>query len=358
MHLLRFIHPIVLLVCLSSATLASQADTVTELQKRLQDHAAQLQKLQQEYEFAQLKRESAQEKLDQARHELTEKALQLATMRAAAGAEPGPEQKAFIDNETQRLALAELTLKSNNAALARLERNEERLRESLTATEKSIKETERAIAAGRARQEADAKEREHMVQQRLQQLQEENEKLRLAMEEEARRAQLAAEEAARLAEVARQQEQARLALEAAKTAAAQDAQTVMNLSQPTVPPGKTSGGEQGSGAEEVDMTRVVLEGEPPIYQDEDTINVTMRGRALNRPVSFIPVGPGRYRAEVKLEPGRSYFDLRSRRYRGTFPGAETLPYVFYYDTNGEKPVLTVMHKAEEDRMISNAKDPF
>lgn len=349
MRLQRLISPFVLLICLSSASFLALANPLPELQKRLQDHTGQLQKLQQEYEFIQLKRHSAQEKLEQSQRELSEKAQQLAVMQAAAGTTPSAEQKAFLDNETQRLALAELTLKSSAAALARLERNEERLRESITATEKSIKDTERAMTNTRARQEADAKEREELVQQRLQQLQAENEQLRLAMEEEARRAQAAAEEAARLAELARQQEEARLALEAAKTATAEDAKAVMNLAP-------TSGADTNS--EEVDMTRVVLEGEPPIYQDEDTINVTMRGRALNKPVAFIPVGPGRYRAEVKLEPGRSYFDLRNRRYRGTFPGEETLPYVFYYDMSGEKPVLTVMHKAAEDQMMSNAKDPF
>jgi hypothetical protein len=345
MRLLRFIRPFVLLVCLSPVTLVAQTNPITELQKRLQDHTGQLQKLQLEYETAQIKRQSAEEKLQQAQRELADKTRQLTGMWAAAGPDPSAERKAFLDNETQRLALAELTIKSNSAALARLERKEEELRGSITATEKSITETERSLANTRARQEADAKEREQLVQQRMQQLQEENEKLRMAMEEEARRAQLAAAEAARLTELARQQEEARLALEAAKTATAQDAQSVMSLAPAT-------------GTGEVDMTRVVLEGEPPIYQDEDTINVTMRGRALNKPVAFLPVGPGRYRAEVQLEPGRSYFDLRSRRYRGTFPGEESLPYVFYYDMTGETPVLTVMHKAEEDQMISTAKDPF
>jgi len=346
MYLLKFIRRFAVLTCLSTVSLAAAANPIPELEKRLQGNAVQLQKLHQEHEFTQIKRKSAQEKLEQAQRELTDKALQLANMRAAAGTEPTAEQKAFIDNETQRLALAELTLKSSTAALSRLERSEERLRESIAATEKSIKDTERDIANSRARQTADAKEREQMVLGRLQQLQEENERLRLAMEEEARRAQQAAEEAARLAELARQQEEARLALEAAQQAAAQtNTAAVMNLA----PKGET---------EEQDLSRVVLEGEPPIYRDEDTINVIMRGRVLDKPVAFIPIGPNRYRAEVKLDPGRSFFDLRNRRYRGTFPGEEAQSYVFYYDMSGEKPVLTVMHKTAEDQMISNAKDPF
>lgn len=342
MRLLRFIRPFMFSVCLSSAPLAILANPVADLQKRLQDHTGQLQQLQLEYEAAQRKRQSAQEKLAQAQRELSDKTVQLAGMHAAAGAAPSAEQQAFLDNESQRLALAEVTLKSSTAALARLERNEERLREAMAAAEKNIRETERAITNNRARQEADAKEREQLVQQRLQQLQEENEKLRLAMEEETRRAQQAADEAARLAELTRQQEAARLAALAAAQPA-QDTRPVMNLA---------------TGQGEVDMSQVVLEGEPPIYHDEDTITVTMRSRTLARPVTFLPVGPNRYRAEVKLDPGKAYFDLRNRRYRGTFPGAETLSYVFYYDMNGEKPLLTVMDKAAEDQMISNAKDPF
>jgi hypothetical protein len=345
MRLLRFIRPFMFLVCLNSVPLAALANPVAELQKRLQDYTSQLQKQRQEYESAQLKRQSAQEKLSQAERELSDKTVQLAGMHAAAGSAPSPEQKAFLDNETQRLALAELTLKSNTAAVERLKRNEERLRESIAAAEKAIAETERAITNARARQDVDAKEREQLVQQRLQQLQAENEQLRLAMEEETRRAKQAADEAARLAELARQQEAARLAtLATAKNTAAGQNTPAVNLAP----------NNQG----EVDMSQVVLEGEPPIYHDEDTITVTMRGRALAKPITFIPVGPNRYRAEVRLEPGKAYFDLRNRRYRGIFPGTETVSYVFYYDMNGEKPLLTVMDKAEEDQMISNAKDPF
>jgi hypothetical protein len=349
MYLYRFIRPFLLLVCLGTLAITASANSIPDLEKRLKDHQTRLLKLQQDHEIARRKRESAEEKLQESQRELTEKALQLAEMRVSAGANPTAEQQAFIDNEIQRLSLAELSIKSSTAALERLQRNEQKLRDSIAATEKSIRDTERSITTLRARQEADAREREELVERRLRELQEENERLRLAMEEEARRAQAAAEEAARLAELARQQEEARLALEAAKAAAAQDAQAVMNLSPPT---------HNRKGAEPVDMSQVVLEGEPPIYKDEDTINVVMRGRALDKPVAFVPVGPNRYRAEVRLEPGRSFFDLRNRRYRGIFPGNEVLPYVFYYDLNGEKPVLTVMHKSAEEQIISNAKDPF
>src|SRR5687768_12227234 len=155
MCLQRFISPFVLLICLSSASFLALANPLPELQKQLQDHTSQLQKLQQEYEFIQLKRQSAQEKLAQSQRELAEKTQQLANLQADAGAAPSAERKAFLDNEAQRLALAELTLKSSTAAVVRLERNEERLRESITAAEKAIKDTDRAMTNARARQEAD-----------------------------------------------------------------------------------------------------------------------------------------------------------------------------------------------------------
>ena len=354
MSLDRIVRHFLLLVCWSPLpVLAAPAQPANPLQNPQEEHASRVQLLQQEYEFTQIKLRSTAEKLGQIQQELADKQAQLANLRIALGNTPTPEQQAAVENEAQRVALAELTLKSREAALTRLERKQEELRTAIEASEQ-------AIAASRAREEAEAKARNLVMQKQLQALQQENEKLRLAMEEEARRAQLAAEEAARLAEEARvaeevrqqaiKEEQARLAeearaaKEAAETAAATGAKAAIALRD---------------GGQTTDMSQVVLEGEPPIYQDTDTVTFTLRSRSIEAPVVMRPVGPKRYRVEVDVEPGRAFFDLRNRRYRGYFTEeTDTTTYVFYYDLNAEKPVLSVVKKSVEDQMISNVKDPF
>ena len=349
MSLDRIFCHFLLLVCWSPLpVLAAPAQPANPLQNPQEEHASRAQLLQQEYEFTQIKLRSTAEKLGQIQQELADKQAQLANLRVALGNTPTPEQQAAVENEAQRVALAELTLKSREAALTRLERKQEELRTAIEASEQ-------AIAASRAREEAETKARNLAMQKQLQALQQENEKLRLAMEEEARRAQLAAEEAARLAEEARvaeevrqqaiKEEEARLAEEArAAKEAATGAKAAVALRE---------------GGQTTDMSQVVLAGEPPIYQDTDTVTFTLRSRSIEAPVVMRPIGPKRYRAEVDVEPGRAFFDLRNRRYRGYFTEeTDTTTYVFYYDLNAEKPVLSVVKKSVEDQMISNVKDPF
>jgi hypothetical protein len=176
--------------------------------------------------------------------------------------------------------------------------------------------------------------------------------LRIAMEEEAKRA----EEAARQAELAQQEAMRRAEEQAAELAAQIAAEQQARAAEEQA---ATAAAKVKAPQVEQDLSQVVLEGEPPIYQDEDTIKVTIRSRSIDTPVVMSPVGPNLYRAEVSVEPGRAFFDVRKRRYRGTFPEqAGDDPYVFYYDLTGEKPIMYVRTKINDDQMISNAKDPF
>ena len=330
--LLRTFCALLCSVAVSLPALAS-ANTVSRLETRLQDHAGELQKLQQEVEFTQYKRQATEDKLQQLRAELRDREVQLVRLRAEMGTEPSATQQEALDNEARRVALAELSIKSRAAAVERMERKEQELRDVIAGIHDGIAKTEREIAAVKVRQAAEVQARNRAMQQQLEALQQENEQLRFAMEEEARRA----EEAAHQAELA-QQEAERRAEE--QVAAAQPAPS----STPQV---------------EDDLSQVVLAGEPPIYQDEDTIKVTIRSRSIDTPVTMLPVGPNLYRAEVSVEPGRAFFDVRKRRYRGQFPEKpDTDPYVFYYDLSGEHPVMTVRTKSNDDQMISTTKDPF
>jgi septal ring factor EnvC (AmiA/AmiB activator) len=344
------------LLCAAAVPPLASASTeaVARLETRLQNHANDLQKLEQEVEFAQYKRRSAEEKLAEMQAELKEREVQLVRMRAEMGEAPTAAQQEALDNEARRIALAELSIKSRTAAITRLERKEQELQTALNNIRSGMAKTEQEIANIKARQDIETQARNRAMQQQLEALKQENEQLRVAMEEEARRA----EEVARQAQLA-QQVAVRLAEEQAASLAAQIAaeqQARAAEEEAAAAAAKVKAPKVESSA---DLTQVVLEGEPPIYQDEDTVKVTIRSRSIDTPVIMTPVGPNLYRAEVSVEPGRAFFDVRKRRYRGTFPEQSAgEPYVFYYDLTGERPAMYVRTKINDDQMISNAKDPF
>ncbi|MCR6652743.1 MAG: hypothetical protein NVV73_15250 [Cellvibrionaceae bacterium] len=337
-----------------SAPATASTEAVTRLESRLQNHTKDLQKLEQEVEFAQYKRRSAEEKLDEMRTELKEREVQLVRLRAEMGEAPTAAQQEALDNEARRIALAELSIKSRTAAITRLERKEQELQTALNNIRSGIAGTEKEIANIKAREQAETQARNRAMQQQLDALKQENEQLRVAMEEEARRA----EEVARQAELA-QQISIRRAEEQAAIVAAQIAAEEQTRAAEEQAAKEAAQVQAPKVEDNTDLSQVVLEGEPPIFQDDDTIKVTIRSRSIDTPVTMTPVGPNLYRAEVSVEPGRAFFDVRKRRYRGTFPEQTgTEPYVFYYDLTGERPTMYVRTKVNDDQMISTAKDPF
>jgi chromosome segregation ATPase len=337
---------------LAPALATASTEAIARLETRLKTHASDMQKLEQEVEFAQYKRRSAEEKLQEVEEELKERELQLVRMRAEMGDSPTPAQQEALDNEARRIALAQLSIKSRAAAITRLERKEQELQTALNNIRDGIAKTEKEIVTIKARQEAEIQARNRAMQQQLEALQQENEQLRIAMEEEARRAEEAAQQAALAQQEAMRRAEEQAAALAAQIAAEQQARAAEEQATAAAAKVKAPQVEQ-------DMTQVVLEGEPPIFQDEDTIRVTIRSRSIDTPVVMTPVGPNLYRAEVSVEPGRAFFDVRKRRYRGVFPAQDSKdPYVFYYDLTGEKPIMYVRTKINDDQMISNAKDPF
>lgn len=364
------LHTVLMISCSFAATSVA-ANTTNPFTARLEQQTTQAQQLQEEYEFTLYKRKSTEDKLNQLKSDLRARQGQLATMKAALDPEATREQKEAVDNEAQRIALAELSIKSQEASLNRLMRKEREIQEALEATHSSISATEKAIAAANAKAQAEARARDQAIQKELENLRLENDRLRLAMEEEARRTKAAEEAARRVAELAKQEEQDRLEVErlAAQEAAFANAtttptatqvtSTAAQITQATAAQQASSRNSRSRKEEAPDLSQVVLDDEPPIYQDNDTIRVTIRSRSIDRPVIMTQVAPRVYRAEFTVEPGRAFFDVRNRRYRGYFPeSAGGKPYVFYYDLSGEKPVMSVRTKANDDQIISNAKEAF
>lgn len=322
----------------------SQA-AIESLKDKLEDFDVQAQRFKRELEFITYKRQSTETKLKQSQRDLKDKEADLQRLRATLGNSPSSAQADMLANEQQRVALAELNIKSLLAAVVRLERKEEELRTSLSEIETQKQTTTQSIANAEKRARAQAAAKAQAVEAELEALKRENERLRLAMEEEAQRAQEAAAQARLLAE----QEQARLAQEAEERANA----TAM-LDAEKLPP--------EAEAQPVAPRPGLPDDEPPIHIADDGVQVVIRSRSLDAPVTMQPVGSGIYQAEVVVEPGRAYFDVRNQRFRGHFPKTDTpQAYLFTYDTSGESPTFLVGGKSkgqQDPQMVTDSHDPF
>lgn len=312
--------------------------TIRLLQDKLADFDIEEKRLTRELEFARSKRQTTEHKLQGTERELKNKEADMQRLRISLGANPSAAESELLANEQRRIALAELEIKSLMATSVRLERKETELKSALAELEEQARITQQGIADAKERARQQSKAKQEVVKAELAALKRENERLRLAMEEEARRAQEAAAEAQRLAELAEKQEQERLAQEAlaAERAAAREA--------------------------EADPSQTALDDEPPVHLGDDGAKVVIRSRSIAAPVTMEPVSPGMFQAEVVVEPGKAYFDVRNRRFRGYFPDADKpSTFVFIYDMSGEKPTFSVMSRdagSPDPQMISDSHNPF
>ncbi len=351
---------------------------ITQIEKQIDEYDSEQQKSQKELKQLESKIEKAEKKLLKIEEEQIRKQARLDKRKAAMGDQPSPEEQEFLANEKQRIALGDLTIKSRTTALSRLKRKAAELGESIDDVDGFIRraktrisnlkqqEEEAALAAQRAKTQ--------QMNAELEALKRENEMLKVAMEQEALRTKEAEEEAARLTLVAEQRKAALAAVEKPSTAKKEvapaaettkpttaqadspvsDGKTIVRTASFQGPrlktPAKKANIEQGA-----DMTQVVLPGEPPIYLDDDGEEVIIRSRDLKKRVFMRPVQEGVYKADVVLPSGRSYFHIRKRRYRGTFPSSRNDDnYVFIYDLrNPESPQLSVAYKNEADRIMAN-----
>lgn len=338
----RFLHVCALTLAFSAAAavpvLAQNPShaSIKSFQDKLDNFDLQVQKLTRDLEATQSSRQSMEERLKQSQRDLKNKEADLQQLRLSLGDNPSPVQSEALANEQQRIALAEINIKSVMATIIRLERKEEELKAALLNVEEQKRDTRQRItkAEQRARQQADAEAK--AIAAELDALKRENERLRMAMEEEARRAQEAAAEAQRLAELAAQQEQERLA------------QQVLATEQ--------------SAAVNTNPSQGAIGDEPPVYLGDDGVEVVIRSRSIDAPVVMQAVGPNLYQAEVSVDPGTAYFDVRKQRFRGYFPeSVEQQKLIFIYNTSGENPTFSVISGdsgPENPQMISDSNAPF
>jgi hypothetical protein len=338
MYFSRFIFRTLLVGCIASFPVAPLSAVAADSESPLAAQATKAKRLQEDLDSLQAKKAAAQDKITSAQKNLSEKQSVLAKLRESAGSQPDDNIQANLDNEARRVALAELDVKFAQEAMARIDERAKTLQQEIAANRQAIHNAEKTVVASQARKEADILAQNQVMEQKLQALAAENERLKKAMEAEAKRAQQA-EEAAFALEQARLRE----ADAATKAKVAKDTKAAVALRE---------------NGQNVDLSQVVLEGEPPIYQEKNPIKMTLRSRHISGPVNFKPIGENLYQIEVDVEPGKAYFDLRNRRYRGNFAGEGAAKYRFYYDLNGEKPVLSVEPAVKPDQMISTTKDPF
>lgn len=355
MSVIRFLRNCALTLTVSVVAidpLIAQSGSHGTLQVKLERLDVQSQHLNHELEFTTSKRQSTEAKLKQSQRELKDREADLQRLRIELGESPSPLKTETLANEQQRVALAELNIKSLQAAVVRLERKEEELQAALAdiATEKQT--TTKAIANAQQRARAQANARAKAVETELEALKRENERLRLAMEEEARRAEEAAAEARLLAELAAKQQQERLEQEALE----EQKRQAMAAAPGGEPAQKSVPQRPG--------TQDVQADEPPIHVGDDGMRVVIRSRSIEAPVVMKPIGPDLYQAEVVVEPGKAYFDVRNQRFRGHFPESEEpQAFVFLYDTSGENPSFLLKGRSGESeqrdsQIVTDSHSPF
>lgn len=375
------------IAAVATAPLLAQSPSAKEvaaLKSKLADLDVQEQKLAREIEFTRYKRESTASKLQQTLLDAQEKELALETLKASAGETPSEAQGEIIANEEQRIELAALNVKSLTASLERLERKEAELRESLAALESQKQNTNQNIARVQERARTQAVAHAKAIEAELAALKEENERLRLAMEAQAQQAAAARESIAQ-AELetasAPDNDQTTTQANAEQVPYTSDDSAMDNYAaaigeafstrryaidtgnEPN-PPEPPPAAEPIDNAQSIAQT---IEDEPPVHVGDDGPQVIIRSRSIDEPVVMRAVGDNVFEAEVAVEPGRAYFDVRKRRFRGYFPDADQpQTFVFRYDGRGEDPMFTVHAKDREDgtqgeqdpQMISDSGSPF
>lgn len=342
------------LIALPAIGQGAEANVAT-VESEISTHNQQLNSLKSELELTQFKRKEAEDQLSELKRELESKRDQITELRNSYGPNPTEAQEEFVNNESKRIALAELGIKSRAAAISRLERKEYELQSDLQSLSNKLNQSQAKLERAKATDQKEKEAKARALAAQLAALKRENERLKKEKEQEARLAQMAIDEAARLAQEARdRQEQERLA--AAEEAQRKAAAAIS--AQNTNEEGSKLADQEGN----VDMGRMVLEGEEPIYEGDDGFEVIMRSRDIaDKKVYFKQVGHNRFVAIARVEPGRAYFDLRKRRYRGKFDGeGDGKLWQFTYvisDERGERPKLSVK-EVIDPQIVSQGEESF
>ncbi len=319
-----------------------------ELAAQKEQHLQTIRTAQEELVSVQQKIKESEAQLKDLREELSARQVQMAGLKRELGAAPSDSDERVLANESRRVTMAELAVKAREAGLERLEAKQSELQQDITTAQTAVTRTDRRLQnAARAAEDAKRQAAADAAAQELA----ERQRLEAEAAEQVLIEQRNAEEAA--ARIAAEQEKAANArLEAERAAAA--AATAAPVAEPArdAGAGKTTTRSQRPpsrnerlrpGEAPPDMSLVVLEGEEPIFSGDDGGQVIMRSRSIPDSLVMREVAPEQFSAEVEVTPGRAYFDVGARRYRGVFPDQPgNNRYRFHYDrTDPLKPTLRI-----------------
>lgn len=331
-----FIKHLIFLAIISASgwmTGAFAQSSVTELNQQLGKHKASVLDMQEELESVQEKIEESHLALDLLRKDLSDRQVQLASSKRALDANPGPNAERVWQNESRRVQMSRLAVEAREATLDRLRSKETELKQQIADTERAITRTETRIrnarqAAASARQQAEA------------------DALRQAQEAAAAEERAAQESAARAAQEAAQTRQAEVEAEAARNAAANAPPASPAAQAPDAGRAATASNPGPRGTRNAqDSTRTVMAGEEPIYAGDDGDALYLRSRNISEPILMVEVEPNQFRAETVVSPGKTYFDIGGRRYRGVVTDDGQNRYLFHYDrSNPNNPKLHIFKR--------------
>lgn len=337
------------LICISVVSLANNAHSASPNNQS----ALELKKsrVASEIEYFDVKIAEAEKKLAEARREYSQKKKQLEVQTEQLGAAPSKTALKLHNNEQQRLTVAKLSIESRQSALERLRRKQVNLIRNQKNILNAIANTNATMKV-RAQQSATSE---------VSRLKKQNSALEVLTANEQRRreaAELRIEEVTRAAQAQRSKSLA-LEREIALLKANQGAgNKPMGLNKPGQP---RQAQANASRAQPSDPSLTALEGEDPIYQGEDGERIVIRSHSIEEKVVMTQISEHTYQADLNVEPGRAYFDLRRKRYRGVFPQQPdgNGVYRFIYNLSDEdRPSLSVQLLESASQVVGNDIEEF
>lgn len=328
------IHTIVYMT-LMVATVCYGRPTMESLQNQIQLHQSALESLQREYEHTQHERINIANQVASSTKELQEGRVLLDTGNATSGRDQEWLQREQIQLESTHTRLAALS-----ATLARLQQKEVSLQTSIQQRKQQLSASLDQIHQQKWAYREQLKRESESLSRDLATLRSNNKQLQSTLAEELRKVALA-----------KAQAQKRM----------QSAQDEQSISADTSVPIQETDHTQASPVKDKkqDISQTVLPGELPIYQDLTDKEIVLHSRTLEQHYPMREVADNIYEADVVIDAGvqKAYFDVMSRRYRGTFPAVDKpVTYVFTLDQSHEtRPKMDVKRKPNE-QIVSN-NDP-
>lgn len=324
-----------------SAPALAQATTI-DASQTLKDTQKEVKYLEQEISFAVARLKASEKKLQSSESDLEQKQADVRNAQARYAAEPTPENEQFLRNAEQRIELADLSIKSRIASVVRLETKHNDLQAKLSKLQGKVgvlsQKASKQRLAQKVKQETQSlksqmAEQANLLQQRLDTLQVENDRLREAA--------LIANEKRELAE-----ERTIAALERAQAAelALAQAQGISDIQDEDI----LADDDNLSARQRVkkELARVsakIAEG----GNSGNGVNLYLRGERGADFGKFEYLGAQQYRAEAVIADIKSRFRVAGRVYQIKISQDSVgKDFVFYYD----------MSDPDEPRFITFKKE--